>query len=149
LLIAVIAAATLAIAQTARAVASPTYTGSSHEARATLAVVARRPGVTAWAFTLRFTPAGAPLFRKIERIAKTEPSLELSVFCIAGPGITGLLWNAGVGTSDFGKDSVTVPRFVNAPTPKQWLCGLHVDRPVKSRRDFVSTALLVVTLTRR
>ena len=127
------------------AAGTPTYIGHSRPANVVLAVVARKPGVTAWALSFKFTPAGTPLLRKVKALVHpygttTDPS----AFCISGQR----LWQAFLGPSDLRKDGLRVARFINLPTPKRWVCGLHDDRPAKHLKAFVANALLVVTLVR-
>jgi hypothetical protein len=116
---------------------APTFTGHSRAATVVLAVVARKPGVTAWQLSVRFTDAGAPLRRKVQHQL-------LNVFCISGRTLV----EAGIGAGDLRDDGVDVPRFLNLPKPQRWVCGIRDANPATNRADYIATALLAVTLTR-
>ena len=129
-------------------VGTPTYTGQTRAASATLAVVDKRPSLTAWALSITFTPAGAALRRRVERLSNFDPltkATQLEAFCLSGRR----LWWIGVGPSDVKHGSLRVPRFLDLPEPKRWVCGLHDSSSPKSLKAMLSTSLLVVTLTRQ
>lgn len=136
-LLAVAAAVTLASCGSNGSHRTPTFTGHSRAATVVLAVVARRPEVTAWQLSVRFTDTGAPLRRKVEQQL-------LNAFCISGRTVV----VAGIGPSDLRRNAVEVPRFLNLPEPQRWVCGIRDSNPAKNRAEYIATALLAVTLTR-
>lgn len=113
------------------------FVGHARGATLRLAVVARRPDVTAWALSIRFG-AGE---RALRRVVTRTP---LEAFCYS----PGLLVDAGIGPSDVRGDGLLVTRFLNLPQRKRWLCGLHdAAGSSKNLRDYVATAALAATLT--
>ncbi len=90
---------------------TPTYAGHSQGVNLVLSVVARKPDVTAWELSFKFTRAAAPLLRKVERILGPvkQPfgqAGQLSAFCL--PRIAKGGWQAFFGPSDLRKGSLRV-----------------------------------------
>jgi hypothetical protein len=113
-----------------------------------LAVVARKPGLTAWELSFKFTPAGRPLWRKVKRLSHLDASrsAQLVAFCTSGQFTA----DAGIGPSYLGNHSLRVSVFHDLPTPKRWVCGLRgAHSPESPREALLSKSLLAVTLTRR